>query len=83
MEPEIKLLLRCIRCEQGRDISEFEGQSDELYEQCCECIHSKQLYNKDFLESYCRVKEIVLIGSYDNVNRDTRIKGTNILKKYV
>ncbi len=36
METEIHLLLTCIRCELGKHISEFEGQSDEIYEQCCE-----------------------------------------------
>ena len=75
METEIQLLLTCIRCEQDRDISDFEGHYDDLYEQCLTCREGRQLYNKDFLESYCRVKEVVLIGEYDNVNRDTRIKG--------
>jgi hypothetical protein len=76
METEIQLLLSCIRCERDKDISEFEGESDELYEQCSECREGKQLYNKDFLDSYCRVKEIVLVEEYSKVTRDTRIKGT-------
>ena len=75
METEIQLLLTCIRCDQDRDISQFEGESDTLYEQCLTCRESKQLYNKDFLDSYCRVKEVVLIGDYDKVTRDSRIKG--------
>lgn len=59
----------CVRCEQEKELDEYKNS-----DLCVDCIRIRK-YNKKFLESYCRVKNITLLGEYDKVDRTTMIRG--------
>ena len=57
----------CVHCEQEKELDEYKNS-----DLCVDCIRVRK-YNKKFLESYCRVKNITLLGEYDKVDRSTMI----------
>jgi len=59
---------RCIVCE---GVFERDGEDDR----CLECRSKKRRYDLDFLRSFCRVKKLELVGEYEKVKRETRIRG--------
>jgi hypothetical protein len=67
----------CISCEEDKNIVEFSNEEDgDLYnDKCKECSKKRCKYDKKFLDSYCRVKNVVLIGEYEKMNRETVLEG--------